>query len=242
MSSLNIFNESDSRFTSTGTTYANIAWIDGQAKQITNKSLSTIKIGGKNTEFKAIASSSFKNNIVSVKPLLDKGYTYVVNKDGSFLTKDTVKMIKTATTELMDINNNYVKVGKVQQITRQNSNQNNHIRTEKLFTIKTIMSSNVKQLQLKSTEWLQQCLQNDYWKFHATQGHYKTKIDDQYFKKFGKKPTQEDILAVKHCPICSVRKFKHKTTKVKQHLQNAKQIGDSLHIDMMDITIQPICH
>lgn len=88
MSSVNIFNSEDKRFHATGNTRRIIKWANGEKLTMTEEGKAEIEIGDEKILIDALASKQIKENIVSVNSLIEKGYTYFVDGEDTYISKE----------------------------------------------------------------------------------------------------------------------------------------------------------
>lgn len=88
MSPVSIFNSEDKRFHATGNTRRIIKWGNGEKLTMTEEGKAEIEIGDEKILIDALASKQIKENIVSVNSLVEKGYTYFVDGEDTYISKE----------------------------------------------------------------------------------------------------------------------------------------------------------
>lgn len=236
MSSVSVFNSKDKRFHKTGNTKRTIRWINGEKLTITEKGKAELDIGGEKILIDVLASEEFKENIVSVNSLLEKGYSYLCDDEGTFLFKEKIKKEIIQQMKLKDVNDKDISLATCDQENQQKLEEG------KSYVIKTRTEKNNELLMDRSRVWIAQNINNEYWRYHAQQGHYKSQIEDEFRKRYNRGPTKEEKEMVKYCPVCAIGKFKTKSFKTEQHRPNAMTVGEKLHIDMLETKIETVKH
>lgn len=236
MSSVNIFNSKDKRFYKTGETRKTIKWINGDKLTIQEKGKVELNIGEEKIVIDALGSTKFKENIVAVQSLVEQGYSYYVDDTGTYIAQGKLDKEIIQITNMKDIKDKNIKYVKLKNQEEEVVDQG------RSYVIKTRNEKNTDMLKEMSTIWMSQNITNIYWRFHAEKGHYKTNIDEEFQKRYGRKPTEEEKTMVKQCGVCAVGKFKSKSFKTQQHTPNALIVGEKLHIDMLEIVVDEIKH
>lgn len=230
----NVFNKNDVQYTHVKDEESKMQWIDGSSINLYSNGNAILSLGSDDLKINSVAADNLQENVISVNTIVKNNYTYIIDKRGTHITKDKIFFQNKEKTKYYDINNKLINLSKVKGF-----NPYVEKKQSKLLAVKAVTKQNDDMLTQESLAYLQKQINNPYWNFHASNGHFKSHLKEKYINEKGESPTKTDQDIVKYCTICGIAKFKNGSMKTKQHEPNALIIGEHVHVDMAQIYLHP---